>query len=156
MRTAPRNVRPLHPLDLHITLAFLGDCDAGRCNAIWRLLSADPPPPWEARLALPRRFGSRSTAFGYPLTPTDIFLQWLRRRHQPLLEAAGVRHDPWPTQLHLTIAWQTGTENTESAAWLDRLRVLAQETVTLHGVAMYCRDDQPDGRRYRPIKNTGY
>lgn len=153
LRAAPQNLRPIHSRDLHITLAFLGDCDAEKCNAVWELLEADPPPPWKARLELPRHFGSRTDAYGYPLTGDEVFLQWLRRR-RPLLNAAGTNRDSRPMQLHLTMAWRTGSKSVGSAAWLERLQLLTGDTIQLRGVAIYCRDDQPDGRRYRPIRIT--
>lgn len=46
----PAGVRPFHPADLHLTLAFLGGCDAEAAARAWRALAELTPgaPLFEA------------------------------------------------------------------------------------------------------------
>jgi 2'-5' RNA ligase len=67
----PAGVRALHPADLHLTLAFLGGCDAGAAALAWRALATLRAPPLLARAGAWRAMGPARAPSAYALTLTE-------------------------------------------------------------------------------------
>ncbi len=65
----PPGVRRFHPLDLHLTVAFLGACGPERAQAAWQALAQQrhPPIPAEASRWLALGNPRRPSAFGLGL-----------------------------------------------------------------------------------------
>ncbi len=118
----PQGLQRLHPLDLHLTLAFLGPCGEERALAAWHALAALHSPalritagPW---LALgPSRHPS---AYGLGLAGGQTALNALITRWRPLaLQAAQRPPDPRPPLPHITLARPRRSRPEEISDWLS-------------------------------------
>lgn len=153
-RDLPPALRPQHPADLHVTLAFLGDCDAEALDAVWDTVRERSPPPLQARLEPPAPFGgSRPRAWGYPLGDVEPLVAWLEAMRPLLLQRIGSTADSRPIRPHLTIAWLRTRRDTDPTRWPAPLTTEVGRRVALRAVAAYCRTDASNGARYRILRH---
>lgn len=93
--------RPVHPADLHITLAFLGNLPADRVSPVSRLLADLPLPEFRLELGAPERW--KDLLVLLPERVPEVlpaFQEALRER----LDAAGLPVERRPYRPHLTLA----------------------------------------------------
>ncbi|HEX7382055.1 MAG TPA: 2'-5' RNA ligase family protein [Nevskiaceae bacterium] len=100
----PERLRAQHPQDLHITLAFLGDCTPAAALAAWALVEAEPPARATLRLAKPAIFGS-GRAIGFDLEGADALCAWMARYRARSPTAIDATSDNRAVRPHLTVAW---------------------------------------------------
>ena len=150
MSRLPRQVRGVHPNDLHVTLTFLGDCSDDAAQAAWTAACAQPPPVLHTMLADPMSFGG-GRAWGFALghqTPA----KWITIHRRRILAAAGAPADDRRPRPHLTVGWQRASlPASEMRKALDP--AIGTPNV-LDRIALYCRADasphpQP---RYRQLR----
>lgn len=102
-RWLPPGVQPTHPLDLHLTLRFLGQVEAARLPELRALGGALALPPCTLRLdRLGHWPGPRVLWVGPSETPGALldFQAGLERAVQDL----GLAPDPRPWRPHVTVA----------------------------------------------------
>ncbi|MEX1323606.1 MAG: 2'-5' RNA ligase family protein [Synechococcaceae cyanobacterium] len=103
----PAGVRPYHPGDLHLTLAFLGACDEGAAARAWRAVAGLTAAPLLVRAGAWRAMGAPQAPSAYALTLAeghDEAARLIRDWGGPARGAAGLgpeRRAPLP---HVTVA----------------------------------------------------
>lgn len=150
------------PAELHITLAFLGDCTADQIDAAWTRLLATPPPSLTARLGDAAAFGStrHPNLWGCDLENIEPLRQWMAQHRDALYRASGSTPDTRPPRPHLTLLRLPRRVATQADARLQsRLLHTVQNTrgaaLTLDRVALYCRapnDSELHYQRLRTLK----
>lgn len=92
--------RPLHPADLHVTLAFLGNQPVESLPALTTLAAALPLPAFELELARTERWSDLLVLVTRQAPPALLeFQAELSNR----LQAAGIAHEQRPYRPHLTL-----------------------------------------------------
>ena len=146
----PMSLRPVHPDDRHLTLAFFGRVDDGALRRAWRLLQQHPVP---AVTCLTGRPGW----FGHPQSPTTLALElpeqgplqdWVRRRRGALLEAAGAPPDSRPVRLHVSLA---RLRRGQARPATDDLPPIPTATLCLGPAECWESVSGGAGRRYRTV-----
>lgn len=151
LRRQPAELVRHFPQDLHITIAYLGDCDETRAEAVWTVLRESAPSACTVRLGKPAAFGRRSNTYGYRLMDADALGTWLKGHRANLLSAANAPPDLRPIMLHLTVAWSRGRRLRDLAVWRSALESPVGQTIQLRTAVLYCRNT-PGGRcRYRRL-----
>jgi 2'-5' RNA ligase len=158
----PEGVRRFHPHDIHVTLAFLGDCGddgADRSLAVLDQLLASAPPAvidgtlgevvpmggarhdYSALSALLDRGRAEATAL-------------LARLRDPLAEAAGSRPETRPPKPHVTIARPrrraTPAERKAGLAWASAVDLHAVPA-RLDRVALYTWSEERREQLFRIV-----
>lgn len=106
LRLAPKSIRRFHPLDRHLTLAFLGNCSVKKAQQAWA--NACKAAPFVQHLQ-PKRLhamGARKkpSAAAIVFREPEKITNWMKKNQSGILAEAGrppMRWDPLP---HLTIA----------------------------------------------------
>lgn len=140
-----------HPQDLHVTIAYLGDCDETQAEAAWKVLGESAPPACTVRLGKPAAFGRRGSAYGFRLMDADALEAWLKGHQADLLNAAIALPDPRPIMPHLTVAWSRGRRSQDPAVWRFALEPFVDQIIRFRTAALYCRAAPGGSRRYRRL-----
>lgn len=103
----PEGMRRFHPLDLHITVAFLGPCGEAKAHRAWAAMTSHGHPPVQAEAKAWHALGHphRPSAFGLVLggghsTLADLMQRWGR----DALAAAGRPAEQRAPLPHVTLA----------------------------------------------------
>lgn len=102
---AAPGVRPLHPADLHLTLAFLGDLDAATASALTAHLSGAAPPAMTLDTLHTERWPDERRPRVQVLCYAEA--EALTRLHATVsaaLRAVGVPIESRPYRPHVTLA----------------------------------------------------
>ena len=139
----PDGVRVLHPLDLHLTVAFLGGCSPAAARRGWEALEGCVHTAIEARLGALRGMGNPRRFSAYSLTLSEGHEEaaaLLGAWRDLILPAAGAPEDPRPPLPHITVARPPrkadGGLRAAAKAWLTR-QAIPPTSVTLDRVALY-------------------
>ena len=102
----PKRVRGFHPNDLHITLAFLGNCSPINAQQTWEHATKIPPHATTiiSNQLKPMGNPKRPSALSLTFQQDEIISQWISTYRGALLQQAGARPDNRPPLPHLTIA----------------------------------------------------
>lgn len=95
------HARPVPRANLHLTLAFIGDLDAGRAQQVAARLRALEPASFVWTIDRVDRFAGPRVAWAGG--PAPAALSALVHRVEALLDAAGVPFDHRPYQPHVTL-----------------------------------------------------
>jgi 2'-5' RNA ligase len=150
----PANIRPFHPSDVHLTLAFLGRCGRDAAERALAVLDArlaqSPRPPLAVSLAGVVPMGARRsyTALSALLdrgrNETESYITTVR---DPLFDAAHTRRDQRRPKAHVTLARPTrratDAQRLAGIAWAEALDLRPIQR-TLDRIALYTwADDRP-------------
>ncbi len=122
-----------HPADLHVTLAFLGDCGELAARAAWAEARSAPPPPVRATLGALERFGRNAFAREVSARP---LLTWMGLHRDRILIAGGGAPERRRPKPHVTLFRAQRPGAAESWA---RAHPLGETVVQLSEMALYTR-----------------
>lgn len=156
---APSALRRVVAADLHLTLAFLGPCEAGAALAAWQALDGLLHPPIAIRAAGWRALGSPAAPTAYGLTLAvghpelcTLLTHWGARA----LAAAGCRPQLRPPLPHLTLLRPPRRQALElrepMAAWMAAAP-LPPEPALLSHLALYTWADDRRQRLFRIVRS---
>ena len=156
----PHGVRVFHPLDLHLTVAFLGACSPSAARRGWDALEGSAHEAIEARLGGVRGMGNRRRPSAYSLTlaeghgETAALSRILGQWRALIMPAAGAPEDPRPPLPHITVARPPrkadGAQRAAAQVWLDG-QTIPPVTVKLDRVALYTWGDERGRRRFQIV-----
>jgi len=156
---APPQLRRFHPDDLHLTLAFLGPCEAEAALAAWGCLDGLGHPPIAVRAAGWRALGSPEAPSAYGLTLAEGHAELcglLRGWGALALAAAGAPPERRPPLPHLTLLRpprrQAADLRAPMAAWMATAP-LPQPPVLLRHLALYTWAEDRCERLFRIVRN---
>jgi 2'-5' RNA ligase len=157
---APPCLRPFHPDDVHITVAFLGPTGDRRALAAWDALASCPERgPFSVTLGPLEPFGGRTpSAYSFVLdsgrAEVSDYVAAVRDR---ALSAADARPDTRPPKPHLTIARPprkaSTSERREAAAWARRV-VPPAEALQLDRIALFTWADDRRARQFQIVREV--
>ncbi len=160
VREPPYKVRVFHPLDIHITVAFLGAVGEERARLGWQQVAG------QHRTALTVSLGAVAP-MGNPRRPSALSVllehgqQEVAARigeiRQPIWQAAEARPDDRPPKPHITIARPTrsasSAQRRRAIAWAESLAP-AQVELTLDRIALYTWAQDRRERQFRIVEQT--
>lgn len=150
----PPRVRPLHPADVHVTLAFFGGAGLERARAAFEAARAVPMVAMRAQLGAVSPLGpeGRWTALSVLLEDAVLVSDAMRAVQRVALPAAGVPDEVRAPLPHVTVArlhakaspaereaavrWASATRG-EGTLRLDRLALYAGRRVKQPGEPAY-------------------
>jgi 2'-5' RNA ligase len=155
---APESVRVFHPLDVHITVAFLGRVGEERALAAWETVNVESCPTIEVVLDKLEAFGNprRPSALSVTLAQgKDEVIALIERLRGPMIAAAGARPDTRPPRPHITVARPARAANTaarkRAVAWAQ-----GKPAVTAHVVidrlALYTWNEDRRARQFQSVR----
>lgn len=151
-------LRPEHPDDLHVTLAFLGRCSDEQAQAAWRQCCQSPPPALPLGAGAYAWFGrpGRPRVLALELFGVEVLSRWMLANRAAIATAAGVAADMRPPRPHLSLA-RLGTSIDREAAedLLAGLPLPDTTGIRLDTMALYRRasaDAPAGGPRYRIVE----
>jgi 2'-5' RNA ligase len=156
---APPSVRTFHPEDLHMTIAFLGDCGAEAALASWKTLAL----PHDAQsltiglagiepLGNPQRPSALSVVLKEGKTAAVTLIAILR---EPLQRAAAAPLDQRPPLPHITVARPArNADAAQRRAALNwaKTKPAIDFSLTLTHIALYTWTKQRTVRQFRIVK----
>ena len=156
----PEVLRPIHPEDLHVTVAYFGRIPEDRHPRILDLIASMPQEPVPVTLAgllaLPSR--ERPTATTLRLgRGHDVLADLMRTWRPPLAAAAEVEPETRGPLPHVTFARPKGRRMTEEKraavlSWIDALPELAAPA-TLGPPALFrSRPPREEGPHYEVVR----
>ncbi len=129
----PRGARATHPLDLHLTLRFLGPMSAEALAGAERaadMLAAGPVP---VRIDRVGHFARSRVIWCGPASPSPDLLH-LADRLEQALQDQGVAPETRPFRPHITLARQVGHPPPRAAVhWRDPVEWTARELTLAAG-----------------------
>ena len=145
----------MHPLDVHMTVAFLGGVDESAALAAWALTDELRQPPLTVRL-------SGLTPMGNPRRPTALSVMVSEGQEEacalisllrgPMIDAAGGRPDRRPPKPHITIGRParraSSSERKRLMAWGESVPALDVE-LTLDEIALYTWSAERKERKFQ-------
>ncbi len=156
---APPEVRPFHPADLHLTVAFFGPCGEDRARAGWEAARAIPFASFAVRLGGIAPMGDRRRPSALSVLIADggePVAAYMAAAQAVALEAAGCAPERRAPKPHVTVArprrsapdaerrravaWATAQPAVGAALVLDRLCLFTWAT------------ERADGRRFRVVE----
>lgn len=151
----PEGVRAFHPLDLHITVAFLGPVSRERALAAWDLHDWSSEPGFHVyttgRAALGRK--RRPSAYGLDVGDADGRLQqFVQDWRDRLLDAANRPAEKRDVRPHVTLGRPArGRSDTiRHRQWLAKRQPPAE--ITLERIALYTWAEQRRDRRFTHVR----
>lgn len=143
LATAPASLRRFHPLDLHLTVAFLGPVSQEQAQQAWRRALEAPPAAVEITFQALEPFGRPSAPSAFALTPglgREALVRYLAQQRDALLAAAGRPPEGRKPRPHVTVA-RPGRKASpaliqEALAWLPGAPIPAQR-LRLDRLALY-------------------
>lgn len=151
----PGSIRPFHPQDLHVTLAFLGPVSEPQARLAWSAAAQIDWQPFQVRPLAAGPFGNpaKPSAYGLWVDDADGSLQaFLGRHQQPLRELVGRRPAKRATLPHLTLGRpRPGLDSKERAAlktWCRQFQPPAIE-LQLDRLALYTWADDRRSRLFQ-------
>ena len=102
----PSELRRLAPVDLHLTVAFLGRCGSQRAAAAWQAISQLRHGPIVARSSHWRAMGSPACPSAWALTLAEgasLTAALIEHWREPALAAAGLPSDRRSALPHITL-----------------------------------------------------
>lgn len=139
----PAGVRMFGPLDLHLTVAFLGPVREDQALAAFQHAASFPLEPLQIRLGPVECLGSkrRPSAFSALLLDGRVEVEAaLAAAREQMWDAAGARHDSRPPLAHVTFARPsrrtTGSELEQAMRWATALD-LGGPSLFLDRIALY-------------------
>lgn len=125
--------------DLHLTLAFLGDCSESAASMAFADAAAEPPAACRLAVVGCKRLGGGSRSAWTLLLQDDAGLSgWVDRHRDWLLDRAGRPPEARRFLPHITLARAGALSVAASASlqvWLDRVQGIALEFDRL---GLYC------------------
>lgn len=123
---AHRDIRPTPAAQLHLTLRFLGECDAAVMTAIAQALRGVAVKPMVLQILGVGRFRGRQGSILWAGLAESAPLQGLVDQISAVLEAHGIAPDPRRFRPHLTLArCRPGVPEPLLRDWLGAFRDLA-------------------------------
>ena len=150
MKKAPRKLWRTHPADLHITVAFLGECDERAARSLWHHIPAGGP--FRVRLREVQQIGyvpgpgGPRDAFAAKITHTPMtdYIRAVRAevaRHEPAMAERWGKVSPHVTLGSAPVAEFDGFEWSWVPPFLN-------EVLDLNVVGLYRSADTNTGRRF--------
>jgi 2'-5' RNA ligase len=153
----PSDLRALHPLDLHATIAFLGRVGEERARAAFAALDG-PLGPTEVSLGdvvamgNPRRYSALSALL---VDGREAIESAMSARRGAAFDAAGVPHEERPPKAHVTLARPardaTPRARPAGLAWAAGLD-LRGVRLRLDRVALYGWSEDRSERLFRVVE----
>lgn len=161
----PPELRPIHPADLHLTVAYFGRIDPAHHPVLLAALAAIPfaglPVVLGSLMPLPSR--GHPTAATLALDPgpgRDAVVDLMARQRPALLDLVGLPPEDRPPLPHLTFARPRGRRMTPDKrdavlAWCDAQPPLSR-SIDLGGLAlMRSRPPRAEGPYYEIVPVAG-
>jgi RNA 2',3'-cyclic 3'-phosphodiesterase len=155
----PEGIRLFHPGDLHITIAFLGDCGPESAQRAWQIARQIPAVNFDIRLGEvvpmgnPRRYSALSALLVEGGPAIESVMQSWREK---ICLAAGARLDTRPPKAHLTLArppWRALPELRESGLqWAQSLQ-LGEVRLSLSRLALYTRSEDRSKNQFQIVEH---
>ncbi|HRR07086.1 MAG TPA: hypothetical protein PLO56_00175 [Rhodothermales bacterium] len=152
----PKGLRSFHPEDLHLTVAFLGNCGHKAALHAWEKLVQEVyfmPFPLMPGALVP--FGSPKNPSAYSIVPTigkEMATKLIARYRDPFLQEVSAKPDLRPPQPHITIVRPSRNSTTEEQKqhlfWANNLH-FPESTSVIHTLALYT---WADDRRVKQFK----
>ncbi|HEU0195668.1 MAG TPA: hypothetical protein VFQ88_00455 [Nevskiaceae bacterium] len=153
-RALPQRSRAVVAAELHVTLAYLGDCDAGGVVEARRWLAQHAVPRAAPRLAAACLLGA-GRALAFDLSAVEGLARWMEAYHASRVPSADLEAPAFAARPHLTVAWlrQRSRSDDQRGAVLSRLSAWTGLAVECGQPALWCRAAAPDPRRYCLIED---
>lgn len=128
----PPGIRAFHPLDLHLTLAFLGPVTELQARQAWNEALKTPPSATFISFLHMEAFGGTRNPTAFSLTLQEgraSLIQVLNQQTRSVQQVAGARLETRPPRPHVTIARPStkarGDRAVAEAArqWMETVRV---------------------------------
>ena len=139
----PPGVRRFHPVDLHITVAFLGAVGEARARSAWELASDWPDAPRAITLGDVIPMGPRQRPSAYSATVREgntALCDAMTRLRGPMLAAACTRPARYPPLPHITLARPkrraTDAQRAHALTWASHIDV-GDVPLPLTQIALY-------------------
>ena len=139
----PSAIRRFHPIDLHITVAFLGPVSRRRAMNAWKKLKDVKIPDVPISFNQLKPFGSNSSPSAYSLTLSegrDTLKDFISEHQSMLLGAVGKKPNKRRVVPHMTIARPrhrlTREDYFEISEWRSNY-VVPDVTLTITEIALY-------------------
>lgn len=161
MDELPPGTRAFHPLDLHVTVAFLGAVGEARALRAWTALEQRATAPIDAAIGPRATFGNprRPSALGLDLDadrPDSGLAGLIAAWRDPLRRAADVAAEERPVRPHVTLGRPPRRPN--AAWWRACRRWLATSdapaSVHLDRIALYTRASPDAAQRFRAVRTV--
>lgn len=152
---APSNVRRFHPLDLHITLAFLGNVGPERARMGWQTLSNLSRDSIRISLGRLLPFGrpDHPSAYSFILEKgREETIALIKEVRDDAIDAAGARPDYRPPKPHLTIGRPPRRiSRDESVSYRNWIRAVEPPSteLLLDRIALYTWSDDRSERQFK-------
>jgi RNA 2',3'-cyclic 3'-phosphodiesterase len=156
----PPGVRLIHPDDLHLTLAFLGEVDEAKARAAWAERHRLAPLGPSQRVSFGAVVGlgnpRRPSALSAHLREGEAELRdAIARVRDAMADAAGAPREQRPPLPHVTIARvqrsASSREHGSAIAWARGLNLRSFEAL-VERVALYTASSGGSERQYREIE----
>lgn len=152
---APADLKRIHPDDLHLSVAFLGDVSEEAARRAWAIAEAYHHAPLSVRLSGLAPMGNprRPTALSVLLSDGhDEVCALIAALRGPMARAAGTREDDRPPKPHITVARPPrkapGEARRQAVRWAESHAPL-DVPLTLSDIALYTWSAERNERKFQ-------
>ena len=159
----PAGIKSFEPVDLHITLAFLGPCGPEKALLSWEKAVELPLSKSSISLGRMAPFGNPERPSAYAFTidhGKEKLVKWMKFHRDGLLELAGKKSEKYRTPIpHITIARPPRNASDELRSkgleWALNFPQIEVST-ELRGIALYTWSDDRTRQQFKMVKSLSW